>query len=67
MIIDNETIVALVQELQLYRLAEKHFPDTPVRMVKACGCTGPLPECKCAKRERLVKAFLDEYTVEKKP
>ncbi len=60
--IDQETVEAIKQELGLFRFAMEHFPDEPVGSIKACGCMGPLPECRCAKRERLVRSFLDPIT-----
>lgn len=57
--IDDETLMAIKSELSLFRFAKEKFPDMSIKDVKACGCMGPMPECRCMKRERLVKAFLD--------
>jgi len=56
--ISDETLKAIRQELELFRISAKKFPDIPIKEVKYCGCVGPLPECRCAKRERLIKKFL---------
>ena len=56
--ISKETADALAQEIELYLLAEKTAPNMAIFEVKNCVCRGPLPECKCAKRERLVREFL---------
>jgi hypothetical protein len=59
-LLDQDTREAVREELQLYRMAAKRFPDTPIGKVKDCACMGPLPECRCAKRERLVSQWLKE-------
>lgn len=56
--IDTETLKAIIAELQLFRLAETKYPDTLAWHIKDCACLGPIPECRCAKRERLVSAFI---------
>ena len=59
--IDNKTLKAIVSELQLFRFAMKHCPEEPIGRVKDCACIGPMPECECIKRERLVKEFLSTH------
>jgi len=59
--LDEETIKEVVNELSLFRLAERKFPDMKIGQVRACACIGPLPECKCKKRERLVAEFIREF------
>jgi len=57
--INNETLEAIKEELNLFRLAAKNSPEMPISRAKDCGCTGPLSECACIKRERLVAEFLN--------
>ncbi len=57
--LDTETVEAIRGELQKYRNSQKENPDMRIGNVGICGCMGPQPECFCAKRERLVAAFLE--------
>lgn len=57
---DKETLQALIEEVSIFRFALKKFPDIMIKEVKKCGCMGPLPECRCKKRERLLASFLNE-------
>jgi len=57
-VLDYETVEAIKQEIGLYHFAERHEPQMPIGRVKGCGCMGPLPECKCMKRGRLIREFL---------
>jgi len=45
--------------IELVEFAIRKAKDTPVGEVFACGCMGPMPECRCMKRQRLVREFLD--------
>ena len=56
--ISEEMAAALYSEVRLIRFAIKHAPDTPVCRYKDCGCMGPLPECRCMKRERMISEFM---------
>ncbi len=57
--IREEMLQAIVGELALFRVAERTSPSLAVGLVRDCACVGPMPECRCAKRERLVREFLD--------
>jgi len=56
--VDDETIEALKSYVALVELCVRTAPDEPVAKIWDCGCRGPLPECRCMKRHRLVKAFI---------
>ena len=63
--IDNETAEAIRSEIQMFHEFRKYNPDAPIKNAGMCGCMGPQPECKCAKRRRLVAAFLDQILEER--
>ena len=57
--IPDDVLQAVAYELRQYRFAARKFPDMPVADVTTCGCTGPLPDCPCAFRNRLIGVFFD--------
>lgn len=57
--IRDEVVDAVLSELNAFHMAEKDFPNVPVSFVRACACLGPLPDCSCKKRSRLVQEFIE--------
>lgn len=57
--IDDETAEAIRVYIQQVQSAQRLAPDEPIKMLFACACRGPMPECRCAKRNRLVRSFLE--------
>ena len=55
--ITNEMLQSVLSELNLFHFAVKNAPDLPIGRIYDCGCVGPMPECRCMKRNRLVKEF----------
>ena len=58
-----ESLEAVLETLGLFEFALERDPNLPIREVGLCGCVGPLPECKCRRRARLVsevKALVSE-------
>lgn len=55
--ISHETADAILEILDLKSLAMKTNPDMPIRDAFGCACSGPLPECRCARRDRLLAEF----------
>lgn len=58
--ITEEHLKAVASYINGVKFSIKFSPGVPVARIWDCGCMGPLPECRCAKRERLVKEFLEE-------
>lgn len=56
--ISQEILEAVCSEISHLHFAEKHFPNVTLMELRACACMGPVPECFCRKRARLVKEFL---------
>ena len=56
--IDSETAKALREYIRSVELALETIPDQPIYFLFSCACLGPLPECRCAKRRRLVYEFV---------
>jgi hypothetical protein len=49
-----EHLEAVLETLGLYEFAAARDPEVPVGRVTDCACGGPLPECRCKRRARLV-------------
>jgi hypothetical protein len=54
----SKQLKILAHEVQRYRAAERLAPDEMIGNIGACACVGPMPECKCIKRKRLVDEAL---------
>ena len=52
-----EAALAVLELLDAYAIAEQRSPSMPVGDVLQCACRGPLPECHCKQRARLVAEF----------
>lgn len=57
-LVPREQVEAVQSYISKVKLAQKVSQDQPISMLFACGCLGPLPECFCAKRSRLVEGFM---------
>jgi len=55
--LSDEHLLALLSELESYRVAEKE--GLIHQDFRLCGCMGPRPECKCMERSRLIKEAFD--------
>lgn len=65
-----EHLEAVLETLGQYEFAVRRDPQMPVGRVTDCGCGGPLPECKCRRRARLVaevKALAEEAKTGREP
>ncbi len=56
----TEEIEAARETLGKLFFAIEHSPNMPVSRIFDCACMGPLPECSCAKRSRLVEQFMED-------
>jgi len=54
--IRKEMLWAVLYELAMIRRADG---DTTIRHLKMCACMGPLPDCPCTIRERLIGEFIE--------
>ena len=60
--ISHETARALRSYIRIVEYAKTHVPDGPCSEIFACACLGPLPNCPCVERDRLVQDFLYEVS-----
>ena len=56
----DEHLQAVAAYIRQVKLAQRVAPEEPIITIFNCGCMGPTPKCKCAKRSRLVAEFLEE-------
>jgi hypothetical protein len=57
---DKETVAALKSYIRCIKFAQEKAPNEQIKMLFACGCMGPSPECRCEKQNRLIEAFLND-------
>jgi len=65
--IPDEQIEVLRSEVKWLRKAISKMPNMPIGDFFACGCQGPLPECRCAREQRLIQEFLKLTEPTQKP
>ena len=56
-VISDEHLQAVASEVRLLHLVEQTATIDGMS-IRACACLGPLPECLCVKRNKLVSEFL---------
>ena len=56
-VISDEHLQAVASEVRLLHLVEQTATINGMS-IRACACLGPLPECLCVKRNKLVSEFL---------
>lgn len=59
-IITNEELEAVKEYVQRVETVTRLDRDATLDDLWQCGCRGPLPECACMRRQRLVKQFMEK-------
>ena len=57
--ISEETAKAIKSFFGTIMRGVEQSPNSPVYELFTCGCLGPLPECHCKKRRRLINEFIE--------
>ena len=55
----KEQELAVKSYIRQVQFAIKNAQNEPISLIFACACTGPIPECACAYRDRLVREFME--------